>query len=215
MNRTGYLKIGNSSVKILQSEKISILNNIKELSSLKLDTLIYYSTASTKEFSILKKCGIPIIKRVTNHDRFAVKNGYRKKEELGVDRLLGSSYFYRKYKKDFVYIDLGTAITVNFIKNGMLIGGYIILNIEKYIEAISTIGKLPKIDIDKFNDTIGKTTSENILNGIGLMYKAFFDKIKNRHLLFVSGGNERLLDIIDYDDYTENADLLELMNYEA
>ena len=70
-------------------------------------------------------------------------------------------------------------------------------------------------DINKFNDTIGKTTSENILNGIGLMYKAFFDKIKNGHLLFVSGGNERLLDIIDYDDYTENADLLELMNYEA
>ena len=215
MSKTGYLKIGNSSIKILLNEKLSILNNIKELSSLKLDTLIYYSTATTEELSILEKCKIPVIRKVTDQDQFAVKNGYTKKEELGVDRLLGSSYFYRKYKKDFIYIDLGTAITVNFIKNGVLIGGYIILSIEKYTEAISTIGKLPKIDIDKFDDTIGKTTSENILNGIGLMYKAFFGKIKNRHLLFVSGGNERLLDIIDYDDYTENADILELMNYEA
>ncbi len=211
-----YLKIGNSSVKALFKNVIYDIEDISQLKKLKIGSLYYYFTDPHKFKDLLPYLNSINAVEFTRSNIRLIENGYKYPDEIGIDRLLGASFFYRKYKKDLIFVDLGTAITVNIIRDKRLTGGYILPGINVYYKSLSNVGRLPLIKNKKIFFEPGKSTMENIRNGYFLLLKSFFDKIKKREKLplYASGGEKMLIDLDVFEQYNEDVDLKEMRNYE-
>lgn len=114
---------------------------------------------------------------VTMAKDLGIKNRYGNKKEVGMDRLVTASSAYHKYKAPTIVVDLGTAITVDYInKDGEYMGGAIAPGIELSSNALFTgTAKLPKIDLTKPKSVIGKTTRESMQSGIVYGYIGMID----------------------------------------
>ncbi|MCD6578322.1 type III pantothenate kinase [bacterium] len=211
-----YLKIGNSSIKTLYNGKIKIIDDLSGIEIQDGEKVVYYFT-NKERFQENNAFFLQNPSNEFNRERITlIKNGYTHPEEIGIDRLLGASFFYRKYKKDLIFVDLGTAITINIIRDRTLTGGYILPGPLSYFDAMGKIGTLPKISTHGIDLVPGKTTKDNIVNGYFLLLKGFFDKIKRVEALplYASGGNKDLLDLGEFIKYEDDVDLKEMKNYE-
>ena len=105
---------------------------------------------------------------VTQAKDLGIENKYENKKEVGTDRLVTASCSYHKYGGPGIVVDLGTAITVDYItSNGEYRGGVIAPGIEISTEALFTgTAKLPKIDLIKPKKVIGASTRESMQSGI-------------------------------------------------
>ncbi len=104
-----------------------------------------------------------------HNTRLPITNKYATPETLGKDRLaavVGASAIFPG--KDILVIDIGTAITYDFItKNKEYIGGSISPGLTIRYKALHTFtGRLPLIESAVYNDLTGKNTHESILSGI-------------------------------------------------
>ena len=97
------------------------------------------------------------------------KNKYKSKITLGEDRIanVAAAEFYFK-NENKVIIDLGTAITFDFInKKGEFLGGAIMPGKNLIAKALNqNTARLPYIRVGYFSAALGRTTKECILNGI-------------------------------------------------
>lgn len=97
-----------------------------------------------------------------------VKNLYRDKESVGVDRLLACLGALKKYKRSCVVVDFGTATTLNLItKNGEFKGGIIAPGAGMFSDYLyEKTSKLPGVTLKPVKRAIGKSTDECIGAGI-------------------------------------------------
>ncbi len=104
-----------------------------------------------------------------HNTRLPIINKYSTPETLGKDRLaavVGASALLPD--KNILVIDIGTAITYDFItKNKEYIGGSISPGLTIRFKALHTFtGRLPLVESEVFNELTGNNTNKSILSGI-------------------------------------------------
>lgn len=103
-------------------------------------------------------------------------------KEVGADRIVNAVAAYSQYKKDLVVIDFGTATTFDYVtKDGNYCGGLICPGIQISLEALfQKTSRLPRVEIVKTKNVIGKNTIDCMQSGIFYGYLGLVDSIVAR-----------------------------------
>ncbi len=107
---------------------------------------------------------------------------YDNPKEVGADRIVNGVAGYEKYGGPLIIVDFGTAITFDAIsKEGDYLGGVISPGIKISSEALFLrTAKLPKVELAKPDNVIGKNTVNSIQSGIIFGYIGLVDSIIER-----------------------------------
>lgn len=93
---------------------------------------------------------------------------YENPRELGADRIVNAVAAYELYGGPLIVVDFGTATTFNAVSSkGEFLGGTICPGIKISAEALyQKTAKLPRIELTKPDNVIGRNTSISIQSGI-------------------------------------------------
>lgn len=107
---------------------------------------------------------------------------YPHPKEIGADRLVNAIGALHLYESPFIIIDFGTATTFCYVnKNQEYLGGIIAPGIKISMDALYThASKLPKIEIEKPESIIGKSTVGAMQSGVYYGYIGQVDGIVNK-----------------------------------
>ncbi|WP_100065301.1 type III pantothenate kinase [Miniphocibacter massiliensis] len=137
----------------------------------KLDDIIISSVVPNLMHTISAACKRylgkePII--VSNEINLGIINKYKNPNEVGTDRLVTAVAAYNNYGGPSIIVDIGTAITLDYInKDGEYLGGIIAPGIEISADALfNKTAKLPKIDLAIPSSIIGRSTRESMQSGL-------------------------------------------------
>ncbi len=137
--------------------------------------------------------------------------------EIGSDRLVNAVAGFENYGGPIITVDFGTATTFGVIDaNGVLQGGLIAPGIKSSAESlVNTASKLPRIELIKPANVIGKNTVENmqagIIYGFAGLVEYIIKKIKSqpgfeKAKVIATGGMSQLItDISDCIDVVDRA----------
>lgn len=145
-------------------------------------------------------CGIKIIGKDV---KVPIANNYRRKYEVGQDRLVGAFAAKMLYGAPCVVIDLGTAITFDIVsRKGEYLGGLILPGIEMSFSGLYTrTALLPKVELKPTAGIIGKDTVNSMRGGMLYGFGSMCDGLaaKYRKMLgkdtriIATGGNAGLI----------------------
>jgi type III pantothenate kinase len=107
---------------------------------------------------------------------------YDSPKDVGADRIVNGIAAYEKYRNACIVVDFGTATTVDFIsRKGEYVGGAIAPGLLISLEAlVQRASKLPRIEIVKPKEIVGKNTVHSIQAGIFYGYVGLVDGIVSR-----------------------------------
>jgi len=96
-----------------------------------------------------------------------IPNGYANPREVGMDRLVNAVAAVEKYGKPLIVVDMGTATTFDAVDaDGVYQGGAIFPGVKVAMEALFLkTSKLPRINIERPQQAIGKTTVQSMQSG--------------------------------------------------
>jgi type III pantothenate kinase len=122
-----------------------------------------YTVEHACEYYIGKK---PLI--VNSDILTGMKFLYTNPEELGADRIINAVAAYGEYGGACIIVDCGTATTFSAISaDGVFLGGAIAPGIKASADALTDVAsKLPKIELNKPKNIVGKSTISNMQSGI-------------------------------------------------
>ncbi len=102
--------------------------------------------------------------------------------EVGADRIVNAVAGYHKYKTSLIIIDFGTATTFDFISSkGAYEGGVIAPGLVISAEALfREASKLPRVELLRPKNVIGKNTITAMQSGIVLGYAGLVENIVQR-----------------------------------
>ena len=147
-----------------------------------------------------------LLKRLTADTRFLthttpipITNRYKSPQTLGMDRLAAAVGAYTEAKKEVLIIDMGTAITYDFVDtDGNYVGGNIAPGVQLRLRALHDYtARLPLVDAEGERPPLGENTETAIRCGVidGIKYEIegylnhFFLKYPNL-CVFFTGGDE-------------------------
>jgi type III pantothenate kinase len=118
-----------------------------------------------------------------------IKNNYRYPRQVGQDRLVGAYAAKVFYGVPLIVVDFGTAITFDVVsKKGEYLGGIIVPGIRLTAESLfKKTALLPKVEIARPKELIGRDTKNSILSGIFYGYGSLCDglvRLINQELQF-------------------------------
>ncbi|MBF0494265.1 MAG: type III pantothenate kinase [Candidatus Omnitrophica bacterium] len=140
-----------------------------------------------------------------------IKNCYKKRSEVGQDRLLTSFAALCRVKPPIVVIDFGTAVTMDYVNEKKEYhGGFIFPGLRLSLNSlVRNTALLPMIDLRLTKGFLGKSTAESINNGIIYGYAAFCDGLiamfrekYGRSLNIVATGGDAAI-IAKYSKYVQ------------
>jgi type III pantothenate kinase len=107
---------------------------------------------------------------------------YENPAEVGADRIVNAVAAYHRYKKSLIVVDFGTATTFDYVSaRGEYMGGAIAPGIGISAEALfQRTSKLPRVEIIKPKQVIGKDTVHSMQSGIFFGYVGLVDEIVRR-----------------------------------
>jgi len=107
---------------------------------------------------------------------------YDNPKDVGADRIVNGVAAYEKYHDSCIVVDFGTATTFDFIsKKGEYVGGSIAPGLLISVEALfQRASKLPRVEIVKPKEVVGKNTVQAIQSGIFYGYVGLVDGIVQR-----------------------------------
>jgi len=107
---------------------------------------------------------------------------YDSPKDVGADRIVNGVAAYEKYHSASIVVDFGTATTVDFIsKKGEYVGGAIAPGLLVSLDAlILRASKLPRIEIIKPSEIVGRNTVQSIQAGVFFGYVGLVDGIVRR-----------------------------------
>jgi len=111
-------------------------------------------------------------------------------ETMGIDRkALCLSH------SEGVFIDAGSAITVDVVKGGVYQGGFILPGIQAYLESYKRISPALDVALEKTLslESLATTTKEQISYGIIASIKALIDQHADGKALYFTGGDGAFL----------------------
>src|SRR5262245_36987951 len=104
---------------------------------------------------------------------------YESPKDVGADRIVNAIAAYEKYHDSCIIVDFGTATTIDLIsKKGEYIGGAIAPGLSISLEAlVQRASKLPRIEVVKPKEVVGRNTVSSIQAGIFFGYVGLVDGI--------------------------------------
>lgn len=107
---------------------------------------------------------------------------YENAAEVGADRIVNAVAAYDRYKKSLIVVDFGTATTFDYVSSrGEYRGGAIAPGIGISAEALfQRTSKLPRVEIVKPKQVVGKNTVHSMQSGIFFGYVGLVDEIVKR-----------------------------------
>ena len=107
---------------------------------------------------------------------------YESPREVGADRVVNAVAAFDQVHKACIVVDFGTATTFDCISSkGEYLGGVISPGIGTSLDALVTrAAKLPRVEIAKPRNVIGRNTVESIQSGILYGYVSLVDGLVNR-----------------------------------
>lgn len=107
---------------------------------------------------------------------------YDSPREVGADRICNGVAAYEKYRDTCIVVDFGTATTFDFIsKKGEYLGGAIAPGLLISVEALfQRASKLPRVEIVKPKEVVGKSPVQSIQAGIFYGYVGLVEGIVQR-----------------------------------
>jgi type III pantothenate kinase len=107
---------------------------------------------------------------------------YESPKDVGADRIVTGIAAYEKYHDTCIIVDFGTATTIDLIsKKGEYVGGAIAPGLSISLEAlIQRASKLPRIEVVKPKEVVGRNTINSIQAGIFYGYVGLVDGIVKR-----------------------------------
>ncbi|HVO91539.1 MAG TPA: type III pantothenate kinase [Terriglobales bacterium] len=107
---------------------------------------------------------------------------YENPKDVGADRIVNGIAAYEKYRDSCIIVDFGTATTIDLIsKKGEYVGGAIAPGLSISLEALfQRASKLPRIEIVKPKEVVGRNTVNSIQAGIFFGYVGLVDGIVKR-----------------------------------
>jgi type III pantothenate kinase len=162
--------------------------------------------ARDKIRSIIASCVVPPMLRMTQElgERFfgitplivgpGVKTGmpilYDNPKDVGADRIVNAVAAYEKFHDACIVVDFGTATTFDYIsKKGEYVGGAIAPGLSISVEALfQRASKLPRVEIVKPKEVVGKNTVHSMQAGIFYGYVGLVDGIVRRVQKEQGGG---------------------------
>lgn len=146
------------------------------------------------------KCKICILGRDV---KAPIRNLYKKKKEVGQDRLVNAFAARSLYGAPSVIIDFGTAITFDIVsRKGDYLGGLILPGIEISLQGLyEKTALLPSVRLKRTSHVIGRDTIDSIRGGILFGFGAMCDGLvaKYRKIfgkgtkVIATGGNAALI----------------------
>jgi len=144
--------------------------------------------------SVLKNVADIIVKDIISHidirpfvigiDTYmGIKNLYRSKNSLGIDRIINATAAYHLYTKErhipAIIVDMGTATTIDYVtEDGEYLGGVIAPGlISAYKGLLDMAPALPEIDILPPSKAIGDSTDTCMRSGIILGHMAMIEEM--------------------------------------
>ena len=111
-----------------------------------------------------------------------------------------------------VFIDAGSAITVDVMQNGKYLGGYIFPGIKAMLESYRSISPVLDTELNKHIslEQLPTTTKDGISYGIIASIKALIDKHAQMHKLYFTGGDGKFLST-----FFENSVYSEMLVFEG
>lgn len=132
-----------------------------------------------------------------------IKNLYRKPSQVGQDRLVNAYAAVKLYGSPLIVVDFGTAITFDVVsKKKEYLGGLILPGLDISLDVLAErTALLPKIQLSKPREFIGRNTKSSMLSGIIYGFASLTDnlatRIKNKigkNARFIgTGGNISLI----------------------
>jgi type III pantothenate kinase len=107
---------------------------------------------------------------------------YENPQEVGADRIVNAVAGYERMKKALIIVDFGTATTFDYVTpKGEYVGGAIAPGIMISLEALFVrASKLPRVELVKPKDIIGRNTVTAMQAGIVFGYVSLVDGIVTR-----------------------------------
>jgi len=214
------IDIGNTSTKLALFEDLKRLsvfriNDLsceelqKELSGLNIEKAIVCSVRELPPFiTDLIFANIPYVHVLSNKSRLPFRIEYETPETLGADRIAGVAGAFNLYpESELLVIDAGTAITYDFLSDGVYKGGNISPGLNMRFRALNKFtGKLPLLTLTDNFTSPGRNTSDAIVAGVitGVTYeineyiRTFEKKSTDLKILLTGGDSGYLKDKINY-----------------
>ena len=174
--------IGNTHFHIYNGESIEHLSYQDAIDRYSQQALFYISVKTHLEEKIEKIKGWENIS-----SEIQLQGAY---DTMGIDRqVLCLSH------KEGVFVDAGSAISVDVVENGVYQGGFILPGLKAYLESYAAISPVLKITLNKeLNvDALPLTTKDGISYGIIASIKALIDKHHTDKKLYFTGGDGEFL----------------------
>ena len=137
-------------------------------------------------------------KKIVKSIEINIKN----KKQVGSDRIANAVGVYKKYKKNFIIVDFGTATTFDVVtKNGIYNGGVIAPGVNVSMKGlINKADQLPEFKLKKQKKIIGKNTIEALRSGFFWGYIGLINNIilkiekesKIKYQVLFTGGYAKL-----------------------
>ena len=107
---------------------------------------------------------------------------YESPKDVGADRIVNGIAAYEKYQDTCIIVDFGTATTIDLIsKKGEYVGGAIAPGLSISLEALfQRASKLPRVEIVKPKEVVGRNTVTSIQAGIFYGYVGLVDGLVER-----------------------------------
>ena len=104
---------------------------------------------------------------------------YSDPKEVGADRIVNSVAAYEKYGGPIIILDMGTALSVDIVNDkGQYLGGMIAPSTNVSADALfKKTSKLPRIEMEKPESVIGKSTISGIKSGLFYGLVGMVDKL--------------------------------------
>jgi type III pantothenate kinase len=161
------------------------LNLVKKFSENSLDPSLINASIISSVVPELKVVIDKTIKNITGFEPIEVSHSsktnmsilYDNPKEVGADRIVNSVAAYSIFKKSIIVVDFGTATTFDCISaEGAYLGGAIAPGIKISSDALTlSASKLPRVNIEKPRNIIGKNTVESMQAGIFYGYVSLVD----------------------------------------
>lgn len=174
--------IGNSYFHIYDGSKVEHLSYKEAISKYSKELLCYISVKQQLDTAIQD---IALWKNISA--QMELQGAY---ETMGVDRkALCLSH------KDGVFVDAGSAITVDIMQDGTYMGGFIYPGLKAMLDTYAAISPALETQLNEKISLVRlpTTTKDGISYGIIASIKALIDKHSNGKKLYFTGGDGKLL----------------------
>ncbi len=157
------------STRCTNNDKANCKAVLESLLDRDIDSAIYSSVGEINEQILSSINNLNFYILFDHTTPIPIENLYQSKHTLGTDRLagaIGANYLYPG--KNLIIIDIGTAITYDFVTaQNQFIGGNISPGPHIRLKALSTFtSRLPLVDLKQPEGLIARNTQEAILNGV-------------------------------------------------